>query len=75
MSKFDQFKLFCTIQLQNINQREMQIRKELQDLQIQREYLTGFLQDMQAGTVENDLQFNETEVEILKSLLIKPDTE
>ena len=53
----------------------MQIRKELQDLQIQREYLTGFLQDMQAGTVENDLQFNETEVEILKSLLIKPDTE
>tara|TARA_B100000519_G_C14035179_1_gene340016 strand:+ start:137 stop:364 length:228 start_codon:yes stop_codon:yes gene_type:complete len=75
MSKFDQFKLFCTIQLQNINQREMQIRKELQDLQIQREYLTGFLQDIQAGTVENDLQFNETEVEILKSLLIKPDTE
>ena len=75
MSKFDQFKLFCTIQLQNINQREMQIRKELQDLQIQREYLTGFLQDIQAGSVENDLQFNETEVEILKSLLIKPDTE
>tara|TARA_Y100001973_G_C5178190_1_gene323322 strand:- start:717 stop:944 length:228 start_codon:yes stop_codon:yes gene_type:complete len=75
MSKFEQFKLFCTIQLQNINQREMQIRKELQDLQIQREYLASFLQDLQADAIQNNLQFNETEVEILKSLLIKTDTE
>ena len=75
MSKFDQFKLFCTIQLQNINQREMQIRKDLQDLQIQREYLAGFLQDMQAGSLEDDIQLNQTEVQILRSLLIKPDTE
>ena len=71
MSKFDQFKLFCTIQLQNINQREMQIRKDLQDLQIQREYLAGFLQDMQAGSLEDDIQLNQTEVQILRSLLIK----
>ena len=53
----------------------MQIRKDLQDLQIQREYLAGFLQDMQAGSLEDDIQLNQTEVQILRSLLIKPDTE
>ena len=49
MSKFDQFKLFCTIQLQNIDQREIQLRKELQELNIQREYLVEFLQDLQSN--------------------------
>tara|TARA_R100000008_G_C3586271_1_gene172583 strand:+ start:3414 stop:3638 length:225 start_codon:yes stop_codon:yes gene_type:complete len=47
MSKFDQFKLFCTIQLQRIDQKELQLRNEILDLQIQKEYLVKFLADME----------------------------
>ena len=47
MSKFDQFKLFCTIQLQRIDQKEIQLRNEILDLQIQKEYLVKFLADME----------------------------
>ena len=47
MSKFDQFKLFSTIQLQRIDQKELQLRNEILDLQIQKEYLVKFLADME----------------------------
>tara|TARA_Y100000310_G_C20275441_1_gene619995 strand:+ start:242 stop:466 length:225 start_codon:yes stop_codon:yes gene_type:complete len=47
MSKFDQFKLFCTIQLQRIDQKELQLRNEMLDLQIQKEYLIRFLADVE----------------------------
>ncbi len=47
MSKFDQFKLFCTIQLQRIDQKELQLRNEILDLQIQKEYLVKFLAEME----------------------------
>lgn len=47
MSKLDQFKLFCTIQLQRIDQKELQLRNDILDLQIQKEYLVKFLADME----------------------------
>ena len=75
MSKFDQFKLFCTIQLQNIDQREIQLRKELQEIAIQREYLTEFMQELHGPQLTDPLAPTESEIEIFKSLLIKVDIE
>jgi len=75
MSKLDQFKLFCTIQLQSIDQREIAIRKELSDLSLQREYLTEFLHDLQSSDIAGLSDFNQGEIEIFRSLLIKTGTE
>ncbi len=75
MSKLDQFKLFCTIQLQNIDQREIQLRKEIQELAIQREYLTQFMHELHDSRRSTICEPSESEIEIFKSLLIKVDIE
>tara|TARA_B100000214_G_scaffold369715_1_gene343232 strand:- start:895 stop:1122 length:228 start_codon:yes stop_codon:yes gene_type:complete len=75
MSKFDQFKLFCTIQLQNIDQREIQLRRELQELNIQREYLVEFLQDLQSNFSPSSSEFSESEIQLFRTLLIKTEIE
>jgi hypothetical protein len=75
MSNFDQFKLFCTIQLQNIDQREIQLRKELQEINIQREYLVEFLQDLQSNFVSSSTEFTDSEIQLFRTLLIKTEIE
>tara|TARA_R110002020_G_scaffold37239_18_gene112607 strand:+ start:1031 stop:1255 length:225 start_codon:yes stop_codon:yes gene_type:complete len=70
MSKLDQFKLFCTIQLQKIDQREIQLRREIDDLSIQREYMTEFLASMQGGDIFELNDFTTEEVRIFKSIMI-----
>ena len=46
MSKFKLVEQFCLIQLQVLSDREIRLRRELQDCAIQREYLSHFLTEM-----------------------------
>ena len=42
----DLIKQFCYIQLQVLKDREMRLRKELQECKIQQEFLTGIIEDI-----------------------------
>ena len=60
MSHFKLIEQFCLIQLQVLADREMRLRKELQDCTIQREYLSIFLSEV--STPEKpikDIKFRE----------------
>jgi len=43
MSQIKMMEQFCLIQLQVLSDRELRLRKDLQDCKIQREYLSHFL--------------------------------
>ncbi len=44
--KLNLVKQFCLIQLQVLLDREMKLRKEIQDCKLQKEYLTQLLADL-----------------------------
>jgi|TARA_R110000824_G_scaffold5313_2_gene24650 hypothetical protein len=74
MSKFDQFKLFCIIQLQKVDQREIHLRKEIAELSIQREYLAGFLSDIENVGIFDMEGRSPQEIEIFRSLMLRTKT-
>ena len=43
----NKIKLFCLIQLQILTQKEKDLRKEMLDCKIQKEFLTGLLSDIE----------------------------
>jgi len=44
--QLDLVKQFCYIQLQVLKDRELRLRKELQECQIQREFVNGIIADL-----------------------------
>ena len=46
MSQVKLMEQFCLIQMQVLTDREIRLRKELQDCKIQREYLSHFLNEL-----------------------------
>jgi len=46
MSQIKMMEQFCLIQLQVLSDREIRLRKDLQDCKIQREYLSHFLAEL-----------------------------
>ena len=46
MSQVKMMEQFCLIQMQVLTDREIRLRKELQDCKIQREYLSHFLAEL-----------------------------
>ena len=44
--QLDLIKQFCYIQLQVLKDREIRLRKEIQDCQIQKEFVNGIIEDL-----------------------------
>jgi len=55
MNKFKLVEQFCLIQLQVLGDREIRLRKELQDCCIQREYLSHFLSEINSEESSDSL--------------------
>lgn len=55
MSRSKLLEQFCLIQLQVLQDREMRLRKEVQDCLIQREYLSNFLSELNENNKFNQL--------------------
>jgi len=47
--QLDLMKQFCYIQLQVLKDREVRLRKELQECQIQKEFVNGMIEDLAEG--------------------------
>lgn len=57
--QLDLIKKFCYIQLQVLKDRETRLRKEIQDCQIQKEFVNGIIEDL--GKVESIAPLNSEE--------------
>ena len=57
--QLDLIKQFCYIQLQVLKDREIRLRKEIQDCQIQKEFVNGIIEDL--GKVESIAPLNSEE--------------
>ena len=49
--QLDLMKQFCYIQVQVLKDREMRLRKEIQECQIQKEFVNGMIEDLANATV------------------------
>ena len=50
----DLIRQFCYIQLQVLKDREMRLRKELQECKIQQEFLSGIIEDISVTPSTSD---------------------
>jgi hypothetical protein len=48
--QLDLMKQFCYIQVQVLKDREMRLRKEIQECQIQKEFVNGMIEDLANAT-------------------------
>ena len=66
MSRSKLLEQFCLIQLQVLQDREMRLRKEVQDCLIQREYLSNFLSELNENNKFNQLHALIKEIKIIE---------
>ena len=66
VSKFKLVEQFCLIQLQVLSDREVRLKRELQDCIIQREFLSHFLTEVNEDESFNQLNALIREVKIIE---------